>query len=48
MRFVVLRKSDKNMESGALPGKEILAAMRKYDEELMQAGVLLCGRKTPI
>jgi hypothetical protein len=41
MRFVVLRKSDKNMESGALPGKEILAAMRKYDEELIQAGVLL-------
>jgi hypothetical protein len=35
MRFVVLRKSDKNMESGASPGKETLAAMRKYDEELI-------------
>ncbi|HET9924411.1 MAG TPA: YciI family protein [Methylomirabilota bacterium] len=43
MRFMVLVKADKNSEAGALPGKEILAAMGKFNEEMVKAGVMLAG-----
>lgn len=43
MRFMVLVKADKNSEAGILPDKEIFAAMGKYNEELMKAGVLLAA-----
>ena len=43
MRFMVIRKADKNTEAGALPSQELLAAMLKYNEELAKAGVLLQG-----
>ncbi|MFP2934208.1 YciI family protein [Pyxidicoccus sp. 3LG] len=43
MRFMMIVKSDKNTESGAMPTQEELAAMGKYNEELVKAGVLLAG-----
>lgn len=43
MRFMVLVKADKDSEAGGMPGKEILTAMGKYNEELVKAGVMLAG-----
>jgi hypothetical protein len=43
MRFMMLLKADKNTEAGALPSEEALAAMAKYNEDLIKAGVLLDG-----
>ncbi|WP_211461843.1 YciI family protein [Collimonas silvisoli] len=43
MRFMIIRKADKNTEAGALPSTELIAAMMKYNEELVQAGVMLAG-----
>jgi hypothetical protein len=39
MRFMMMVKGDP--PAGAVPSEEILAAMGKYNEELMKAGVLL-------
>ena len=43
MRFMVLVKADKSSEAGALPSKQLVAEMGKYNEELAKAGVLLAG-----
>lgn len=43
MRVMVLVKADKNSESGVMPDEEILTAMGKYNEELVDAGVMLAG-----
>ena len=43
MRFMVLVKADKHSEAGALPSQEILEAMGKFNEQLIQAGVMLAG-----
>ncbi|MBA3342755.1 MAG: YciI family protein [Gemmatimonadaceae bacterium] len=43
MRFMVIVKADKDSEAGVLPSEELLAAMGKYNEELVKAGVLLAG-----
>ena len=43
MRFMILLKADKTTEAGALPDEKLLAAMGKYNEELVKAGVLLAG-----
>jgi hypothetical protein len=43
MRFMIIRKADKDTEAGALPGKEVLTAMLKYNEEMAKAGVFLQG-----
>jgi hypothetical protein len=43
MRFMVMVKATKDSESGALPDEKILAAMGKYNEELVKAGVMLAG-----
>jgi hypothetical protein len=40
MRFVVLRKTEKWMESGP-PDPELIAAMQRYDDEMRRAGVLV-------
>ena len=40
MRFVVLRKSEKWMESG-VPDPELITAMQQFDDEMRQAGVLV-------
>jgi len=43
MRFMVIVKADRNSEAGVMPGTELLAAMGKYNEELVKAGVMLAG-----
>lgn len=43
MRFMILLKADKSTEAGKLPNTEMLAAMGKYNEELVNAGVMLAG-----
>ena len=43
MRVMVIVKATKNSEAGVLPKEEMLAAMGKYNEELVKAGVLLSG-----
>lgn len=41
MRFVVLRKSEKWMESGQPPDPALITAMQRYDDEMRKAGVLV-------
>jgi hypothetical protein len=43
MRFMVIVKAGKNSEAGVLPSQELLAAMGKFNEELIKAGVMLAG-----
>ena len=43
MRFMVIVKATKDSEAGVLPDEKLLAAMGKYNEELVQAGVLLAA-----
>jgi hypothetical protein len=43
MRFMVIRKADKETEAGALPTEELLSAMIKYNEEMVKTGVMLSG-----
>ena len=43
MRFMVMVKATKDSEAGALPSKELLTAMGKYNEELVKAGIMLAG-----
>jgi hypothetical protein len=43
MRFMIIRKADRNTEAGVLPSKELLAAMLRYNEELVKAGVFVQG-----
>lgn len=43
MRFMVLVKADKQSEAGAMPSREMLEAMGKFNEQLIQAGVMLAG-----
>ncbi|HXA82020.1 MAG TPA: YciI family protein [Methylomirabilota bacterium] len=41
MRFMMIVKANKDSEAGKLPPDEMIAAMGKYNEELMKAGVLV-------
>jgi PhnB protein len=43
MRFMVIVKASKDSEAGVMPSTELLAAMGKYNEELVKAGVMLAG-----
>jgi hypothetical protein len=43
MRFMIIVKASKDSESGKLPSTELLAAMGKYNEELVKAGVMQAG-----
>jgi hypothetical protein len=40
---MVIVKASKDSEAGILPEAEMLAAMGKYNEELIKAGVMLAG-----
>jgi hypothetical protein len=40
---MILLKADKNTEAGVMPSEKLLADMSKYNEELLNAGVLLAG-----
>ena len=43
MRFLVMVKASADSEAGKMPSTELLAAMGKYNEELVKAGVMLAG-----
>jgi hypothetical protein len=43
MRFMIIRKADKQTETGVMPSTELLAAMGKYMEDMGKAGILLGG-----
>src|SRR5687767_14534270 len=43
MRVMVIVKASRGSEAGELPSTELLAAMGKYNEELVQAGIMLAG-----
>jgi hypothetical protein len=41
MRFMMIVKANPDSEAGKLPSEELIAAMGRYNEELMKAGVLV-------
>jgi hypothetical protein len=43
MRVIVLVKATKDSEAGIMPTRELLAEMGKFNQELIQAGVMLAG-----
>jgi hypothetical protein len=43
MRFMVIVKATSDSEAGVLPDEKLLAAMGKFNEELVKAGVMLAG-----
>ncbi|WP_316149980.1 YciI family protein [Cupriavidus sp. BIC8F] len=43
MRVMVMVKATSESESGKMPSTELLAAMGKFNEELVKAGVMLAG-----
>lgn len=43
MRFMVMVKANADSEAGVMPSQELLAAMGKYNDELVKAGVLLAA-----
>ncbi|KVU35613.1 dehydrogenase [Burkholderia ubonensis] len=43
MRVMVIVKATKESEAGEMPNTELLAAMGRYNEELVKAGVMLAG-----
>jgi len=43
MRVMVLVKATKDSEAGLMPSTELLDAMMKYNEELVQAGIMKGG-----
>ena len=43
MRFMMIVKASKESEAGEMPSQELLTAMGKYNEELVNAGVLRAG-----
>jgi hypothetical protein len=43
MRVMVIVKASPESEAGAMPSTEMLAAMGRFNEELVKAGVMLAG-----
>ena len=43
MRFMVMVKADRHSEAGEMPSQELLAAMGRFNEELVKAGVMQAG-----
>ena len=43
MRFMIIVKASKDSEAGVLPNEEQLTKMGKFNEELVNAGVMLAG-----
>ena len=43
MRFMIIIKANKDTEAGVMPSQELLTAMGKYNEELVNAGIMLGG-----
>jgi hypothetical protein len=43
MKFMVIVKATNESEAGVMPSTELLAAMGKYNEELVAAGIMQAG-----
>jgi hypothetical protein len=43
MRVMVMVKANKESEAGEMPSPKLLAEMGKFNQELIQAGVMLAG-----
>ena len=43
MRFMLIVKATKDSEAGVMPGNELIEAMGKFNEEMVNAGVMLAG-----
>ena len=43
MRFMVIVKASRDSEAGKMPSEEMLAAMGKFNEEMVKAGIMLDG-----
>jgi hypothetical protein len=43
MRFAVLVKATKESESGVMPDEKLIADMGRFNEELVNAGIMLAG-----
>ena len=43
MRFMVIVKATKDSEAGLLSAQELLLAMGKFNEEMVNAGIMLAG-----
>ena len=43
MRFMIITKANEESEAGVMPSSELIAAMGKFNEDLIAAGVLLAG-----
>ena len=43
MRFMLMVKANADTEAGVMPSEEELAAMGAFNEQLVQAGILLAG-----
>ena len=43
MRFMIIVKASKDSEAGVLPDHKLLAEMGKFNEELVNAGIMLAG-----
>ena len=44
MRVMVFVPGDKNSEAGVMPSQDLLSKMMKFNEALVQAGVMLDGQ----
>jgi hypothetical protein len=43
MKVMVIVKATKNSEAGVMPNEQLLAAMGKFNEELVKAGIMQAG-----
>jgi hypothetical protein len=43
MRFMIIVKANEESEAGVMPSSELIAAMGKFNEEMIAAGILLAG-----
>jgi hypothetical protein len=43
MRFMIIVKATKESEAGVMPSEKLLSEMGKFNEELVNAGIMLAG-----
>ena len=43
MRFMILIKANQDTEAGVMPSEELMTGMMKFNEELVNAGVMVAG-----
>jgi hypothetical protein len=43
MKFMIIRKADKDTEAGMMPTEQLVTDMMKYNEEMITAGVMFDG-----